>query len=61
MRGECSTNGGSNPDTIDVDLNLAVTDTEGWLKRGIEACLDSASQIVQSLSRPRRIYLRIDP
>lgn len=36
---------GSTVDTIDVKLNLALTDTETWLKCSVEVCLDRASWI----------------
>ena len=50
-RGESSTLDGSTPDTIDVQFNLAVTDTGAWFKRGIEVGLDRASEMVQSLTK----------
>ena len=31
---------GSTQDTIDVKFNLASTDIEAWLKRGVEVSLD---------------------
>lgn len=40
IRGESSTMDGSTQDTIDVKFNLASTDIEAWLKRGVEVSLD---------------------
>ena len=40
--GEPSTTDGSGPDTIDIKFNLAFTDADAWLKRGVEVCLDRA-------------------
>ena len=41
--GESSAMDGSTINTINVKLNLALTDTETWLERGVEVCLDRTS------------------
>ena len=40
--GESSATDGGTQDTIDIKLNLAITDAGTWLKRGVEVCLDRA-------------------